>query len=744
MAEQTQMVINRMAGPRPLPPASALTPREVVLILRRHLLLIVLLTIAGFIAGVAAWFLLLTYFPKYTAQTVIRVLSPAEKDPMTIGEAILQKDIMYSHRASMAALIMRQQSLIDLIEKRSKVQQTKWFNSFGDVEYEKYKCITKAFEDLEDHFRVYAERDREFVVLSMTCKDKKEAALIVNEMLDMFLTSQGETTRRDVQQRLTELQNQRLRVQRDLDAAEGALTELRETKGIIDLGAPAAGVFHHTFTLKLNELETQKNQLTLRLEQLRASIGTLEKQALGPITDQIKDLIERDATVTFLRQRLNTLEAQLAGTLSKFGENHRVVRETREFADETEIRLQNRITEIAEQTRRANLMNAQDASVILSATIEEVERLRAAAEAQQKDLDTARGEYEKRLALRDERQEMLNAIKEQIEKYRIMLADPETPKVQFVGLAPEPRYVSSPRWEFYFPGGTVLGALLAVGLAFLIEMLNDLVRTPRDVSRYLHIPLLGVIPYSLEDNQLGDISLYDVLRQAPYCVTSEAYRRLRTNLKRSAAAESLKVLLVASPMADDGTTTVAVNLAEALVAENKKVLLIDANFRRPGLQNVFPTPAAQTAPDRFGLSSLLMALCSYDHAIRSNVVEGLDVIHSGPLPPNPVELLDSPRMARLIETQRKNYDYVVIDSPPALLVSDAKVLAGLADGTLLVFNAGATRRGMAQRTIREFTDTNARVLGCVLFAVRALTGGYFREQFRAYQQYQESSLPQTA
>jgi len=118
----------------------------------------------------------------------------------------------------------------------------------------------------------------------------------------------------------------------------------------------------------------------------------------------------------------------------------------------------------------------------------------------------------------------------------------------------------------------------------------------------------------------------------------------------------------------------------------------------------------------------------------------LALIDSGQLPPNPAELLSTPQMEELIKEQRNNYDYVIVDGPPVLLVSDAKVLARIVDGTILVFNAGATRRGAAQRTIRELKSVDAKVIGCVLLAVKAMKGGYFHEQFRSYQKYQKLQL----
>jgi capsular exopolysaccharide synthesis family protein len=251
---------------------------------------------------------------------------------------------------------------------------------------------------------------------------------------------------------------------------------------------------------------------------------------------------------------------------------------------------------------------------------------------------------------------------------------------------------------------------------------------------------LGVIPDAEEDEQVRDIDLCHVVRQAPYSIISESYRQFRTNLKLSGTVESLKVLLVTSGAAADGKTSVAVNLATTFVAENKKVLLIDANFWQPALHTIFPKEALEAEQAEFGLSTLLVGRCGYEEAIRASGIEGLSIIDSGPLPFNPTELLGGAQMKQLIEQQRGNYDYIIIDGPPILLVSAAKILAKLADGTVLVFNAAATRRGAAQRTISELKEIDAVVVGCVLFGVKVLKGGYLKEQFRSYQEYQKLQL----
>jgi capsular exopolysaccharide synthesis family protein len=626
--------------------------------------------------------------------------------------------------------------LQELIDK-DKIQETKWFKSFGRI---KDKRITRAFRNLKKRLGAYAQRDGEFVMLSMRCGDKEEAALIVNEMLDLFLASQGSTKREEVAAKLVGLEDRRNRVEGELVAAERALDEVRVRYGFTDLEERN---FEDTTTRKLADLELDQSELVVMIRQLQANVETLKKQAVGPITEQIENQVERDPTMVMLTQQIVVQESQLAGRLTRFGENHRMVRQSQELIDELRIRRQIRQQEIAEQTRQSNLQRAQDTLVGLQARLEELEKMRQETVARKRDFDLARIQYAQRLAIRDERKDMLNLIKEQIDKLRIVREDPETPKVQRVGYAPVPLEVSFPRWKIFFPAGTMLGFLLGIGLAFLIELLNDLVRTPRDVGRYLHIPLLGVIPDAAEDEQVRDVDLCHVVRQAPYSLISESYRRFRTNLKLSGSGQSIKALLVSSGMAGDGNTSVVVNLATTFVAEDKKVLLIDTNFRRPSLHKMFPGTQERDEgieQSDVGLSSLLMGRCGYEEIIRPSGIEGFDVIDAGPLPSNPAELLGSARMQELVKKQREKYDYIVVDGPPILLVSDAKVLTRFVDGTVLVFNAGATTRGVALRTIRELREVNATIVGCVLFAVKAMKGGYFHEQFRSHLEYQKLQL----
>ncbi len=746
MAEQKQLQIPQVRTATPNGHVSsslnALTPKDIVGILRRHIFMMVSLTILGLLIGGISWYLLRKYAPKYTAATYVRVTSPTAKDPTIIGGSESSKEIQYGYRVSMASLMTGQGNLRDLVNVDT-IKRTKWFKSFADPNNID-ECIKAAVEDLAQNFHANPLRDGDFIVVSMTCGSPEESALIVNEMIDLFVNTQGASTKADIQNKLKGLSDEEAKIQQDLLAAENVIDDIRKQTKFTDLKEHG---FQQEVEIKLSSLQLEQNQRIQEKNRVETNVKILQQQVDSPIDAQIENAVETDPTMIMLTQQLATQETTLAGLLTRFGETHREVRRMQEMINETKAKREARQTDIANQTRQANLKNTQDALIVQQQNLEDLQKLIDDAAAKKQDLDLARAAYERQAAIRDAIKSRLDDLRNDITKWRIMLDDPDTPKVHRVTRAPEPLKMSSPLWYTYFPGGTFLGLMLGVGLAFLVELLNDKVRTPRDVIRFLQIPLLGIIPDADEDDSLtNNADLCRIVLQSPYSIISESYRRLKSNLKLSVSSENSKVLLVSSGNAGEGKTAVAVNLACALIGEGKKILIIDANFWRPKLHKVFPNSNGQQEQNgqyeqsEFGLSTLLTGLGGYQEAIRSTGIDGFDVIDSGLLPSDPTELLSGVRMEQLISRQRENYDYIIIDGPPALLVSAVKPLARHVDGTLLVFNADSTHRGAAMRTIREFREVNATLFGCVLFAVKAMKGGYFDEQFKSYQKYRELQL----
>ena len=527
---------------------------------------------------------------------------------------------------------------------------------------------------------------------------------------------------------------------------------IRLTSGLSDLQQHN---YQDVFTQRLASLENENITIMLDIGTTQAEMKALERQATGPIEEQVNSRVENDNVVILLNQQSALLEAELASALTKFGQNHVVVRQAQERLDEIKNRKQARAAEIGDIIRLANLKNSQDSLAILKSRLDQLQLDRENAQKQKRVIDDARAQYEDIIVKRDDSQARLANLKASIEKYDIILNNPDIPKVRLAAQAIQPLEVSFPRWQLFFPGGTFLGLMLGVALAFALEMLNDLVRTPRDVARFLRIPQLGIIPDADEDDQLDNIEPTLALIKSPYSVVAEAYRNLRSNT-RLLLSQNSKSILITSPSADDGKTSVAVNLAASLAAQGVKILLVDANFWKPRLKILFPLIASQKPTPKklngnleseepngniqLGLSTVLAGLCGYHEVIRPSGFANCDIVDSGELAPNPAELLGSPQMAMFIKHQCEKYDYVIIDGPPALLVGDVKQLAKIVDGTILVFNADGTKRGTAQRIISDLFQVNATILGCCLFAVRYIKGGYFREQIRAYQEYQKAQF----
>ena len=708
-----------------------ITPKQIMDILKRHTFLIISLTVLGAGLGVGAFFLLGKYAPKFTSFTYLEVLSPGRTDPTDFGTQPANKDIGYQFRVSKASLIKQENMLRELIQ-RDNIRQTNWYKSFREAD------VADIIKNLKKKLKVNPERNSDFINIAMTCGDPEEAALIVNEMITLFLNSQRLTAQAGVGDKLKLLTSQLDTLTDELRRTTDSLSDIRATSGMTQLEGQT-GDFRHTITQRLARLEIEKVLLEADIEQLAATLVTIERRQSGDET--IQRTTDEDYIVRTLQQRLSLLEAELAKQQTKLGDKHRVIQETKEIISKTVEEINKRNAFKSQQIRESDVINAQDQLDILKARQAKLEEEKNKTEIEQKDLDNTRARYDQLLTRRDEIEVQLLSTREQIDKYNMSREDVESSKVRSMGAALPPLLMSFPNIFIFAPGGTFLGFMAGVGLAFLIELLNKMVRTPSDVVKYLGVPLLGMISHKKYGKDIKGLNMWHVVRQAPHSIMSECYRQIRTQLNLSASSEKQKVLFITSSTAEEGRTTVAVNLAATFASENKRVLLIDANFRRPTSLTIFPRAVENEDFEKrmdSGLSNYLSGQCRESDIIRPSGAIGLDVIDSGQLPSNPAELLGSSRMEELLRYCRQNYDNVVIDGPP-MLVSDAKSLAALADGTILVCNTDITKIGAAQRIVRELYGINITVFGVVLIGVRMLKGGYFREMFDSYQDYQKAA-----
>ncbi|HID86197.1 MAG TPA: polysaccharide biosynthesis tyrosine autokinase [Anaerolineae bacterium] len=264
---------------------------------------------------------------------------------------------------------------------------------------------------------------------------------------------------------------------------------------------------------------------------------------------------------------------------------------------------------------------------------------------------------------------------------------------------------------------SVVGCMLAVGMAFLIEYLDDTIKSSEDVSQTLGLATLGTITrfHSAEDE--GSL----IVAAHPRSPISEAYRTLRTNIQFSTLDRPVKTLLVTSANPLEGKSTTVANLGVAMAQAGLSVIVVDSDLRRPSLHKIFGVSNSK------GLTNaLLQNSPNPDSFLQTTEVENLRVLTSGPLPPNPSELLGSRRMEGLIEQLKEEADVILFDSPPILAVTDAAVLATRVDGVLLVVDAGTLRRDAAMLAKENMTRVGANLLGAALNKLSPRgAGGYY-------------------
>lgn len=198
----------------------------------------------------------------------------------------------------------------------------------------------------------------------------------------------------------------------------------------------------------------------------------------------------------------------------------------------------------------------------------------------------------------------------------------------------------------------------------------------------------------------------------PRSPVSETYRTLRTNIEFAAIDSAMQVIMVSSAGPGEGKSTTIANLSVAFSQSDRKVVLIDADMRKPTAHKTFQIS------NRFGLSSAISQQSTLQEVIQSTDVPNLDVITAGPIPPNPAEMLASKRMTALLDELRTMYDIVLVDTPPLLAVTDAQIAATKSDGVVLVVDQGRVKRQFAQKAIQNLQNVNARILGVVLNNVK--------------------------
>lgn len=434
--------------------------------------------------------------------------------------------------------------------------------------------------------------------------------------------------------------------------------------------------------LQTVQFESAERNLQARVDQAEEQIATLEGQITSLSTEILQKQIENvQAQMTDVQSQINTIELDMSEV------------DPYSTSEVDQARLANDQAKIDElEPILALYQQIYTQLVVLGKTTD-------TGEASSVDLDRLK------TTLQLYQQIYISSINS-LETLRLSKAQ-STPTVMQVETAAKPTTPISPKPVQSALLAAAIGLLATAGFIFLVEFLDDTLKTPDDIKDVLETPVIGFIGELKHNPKQDEESLGVFVAKNPRSPVAEAFRSLRTNLEYSSVDDPARTLLVTSSGESEGKSTVAANLAIVEAQIGKKVIIIDADMRRPKVHVQF------NKSNRKGLSDVVTGKLRIEDVVKTyDQVENLSIITCGTIPPNPSELLGSDRMSQTLKELEEQFDLIIIDTPP-MIVSDAQILSGKVDGVIFVVIPGQTRAIAALRPIEELRRIGSHVMGIV-------------------------------
>ncbi len=565
-------------------------------------------------------------------------------------------------------------------------------------------------------------RNSRLVDISFEAKDPVLAFKIANTLASAYIDHNLEIKLVAAQGAMKWLNNRSYDERIKVEKAERALLQYKEENRII---TDFSSDVEHVSAQKLAQLNTQ----VVEAQSRRVEAETRFKQAAALIghsdmLDSVPEVLNNE-----LIRQIKSMEVNLYQRMSefskKYGKNHPQM-----VAIDSELKtLQKRKSQ--EVNRVINSLK-NEYKVALAGE----ESLKDALSEQKQELLDLNEKAIQYGVLRREVESAQNIYEMLIKRFKetSLSENMKAGNIRIIDKAEVPKTPVKPQKRLSIILAMIVGLFGGTGLAFFLEYLDNTIKTPDDLKQYLNIPDLGPVPLFAAENKgspgKGKDRTPDLIAlNSPKSTASESYRGIRTNILFSTAESVPQVILVSSAGPKEGKTITVANVAITMAQAGSKIIILDCDMRRPEIHNFFGATR-----DR-GMSNILVGLDNIGEIIQNTKIPNLDVITSGPIPPNPSEMLGSKRMESLLVALRKKYDHIIIDSPPVTAVTDAVVLSKSADGVIIVIRTGYMARQIVKNGIGQLNNVGAHIIGAVLNGIDVSSGKYSYYYYQYYRYY---------
>lgn len=553
----------------------------------------------------------------------------------------------------------------------------------------KQLLIDATIKKFKNNFHVSPVRNSELIELSFEIPDAKLAAQVVNTAMDEFINMHMDSNIASSKTAARFLDKQILNAQIKLEKSEKELNNFSRNVGIVSLDP------------KLNLVMRQLEELNDALAKARTDRLSKEatyQQAVGEKSQNIVQIL-RDELIQNLKSQYATLQSEYQDLSTTFKPAYPRMQQLRAKMDEIEDRI-----------------NAEKDYIIGSIKNE----YETALKTQQYLEDKAEEQKTRAIELNDK-----------ATQYKILLREVETNKtiyqtllqrskeieatvgaavtnIQIIDTARIPLYPFKPKVARNLLLGVLLGLFSGIGIAFLLEHLDDTIKNPEELTDRFNIPVLGLIPFDRDDTDDREAIALKFYND-PRSPISESIRTAITSIELSSAEQPPQSILITSVLAGAGKSTISCNTALSYLSAGETCLLIDVDLRKPSLHRIF-----NQGRKGHGLSSVLSGMSNLKDVIRETDYEGLHFISSGPLPPNPAELIASNRMRQLLSIAGKKYNHIILDGPPYQGFAEILVLANMVDGVILVTVEGDTPRDGVKHFKKSLVNVGGNILGSIV------------------------------